>query len=178
MFLCAVSNCIFLISKTARYHIKSLQIMVFAGRLDILVISADLAGFVLDDEAELYQTFVNIVIDDIEVGSTAVVTGSRPQWRENFTTELSSMMELRAGVYRKSGAEEEKLVSECVVTLGDLRQKQPDGQTINCTLEMKPRGQIIMEVTFHPRQTKLRRKKAMYESVNIDVVLIEGCCSR
>ena len=50
-------------------------IMVFGGRLDILVISADLSEFLLLDESELKEdlnTFVEISIDGREVGTTPV----------------------------------------------------------------------------------------------------------
>ena len=129
--------------------------MSLEGKLDIHLISADLSRLVSDEE-EL-TTNVKIVIDDITVGSSVVETGPQPEWREKFSVEVASMSELRAELYSHADTELQggTLVGRGLTRLADLRFEANHNQPLKYTLELRPKGQILLEVTFHPRQIKL-----------------------
>lgn len=172
-----------LISSVSPWPGTSDIIMVFGGKLDILVISADLSQFVSGDDSEFRKedlnTFVHISIDDLGVGTSPVQYGTemygggqvltthllifRPEWKESFSVQLSNMMELKVSVYLEVDSGPERLVAQCLTALGDLRCLGHDEETLKCALEMKPQGQMFLEITFCPREYNLRRKKAMYE---------------
>ena len=145
--------------------------MAFGGKLDIRLISADLSQLDCEDNdqqrREEMRTNVKIVIDDVTVGSSAVETGAQPEWGENFSIELSSLSELRAEVYSHGDPAvpgETVLVAQCLAGLADLGSEGSQEQTAKYTLELRPTGQIVLELTFQPRQTELRREKIMQET--------------
>ena len=137
--------------------------MLFEGKLDIHLISADLTQFVPGDDSPARQgemkTNVKIVIDGITVGSSAVETGPQPVWRENLSVELelSSSSELRAELYSHSQAQlqGETVLAQAITGLADLRSRGHDKEIFKATLELSPKGQIFLEVRFHPRQVNL-----------------------
>ena len=77
------------------------------------------------------------------------------------------MMELQVKVWCETETGEQSLLAHCLTGLAELRAKGRDKEALKCTLEMKPKGQMWLEVTFHPRETKLVRKKAMYEKFHL-----------
>ena len=158
--------------------------MLFEGKLDISLISADLSQLVSEDDGQdregEMKTSVKIVIDGITVGSSAVETGPQPEWRENLSVELSSLGELRAELYSHSETElqGETVVAGGLTGLADLRAQGNDKEIIKSTLELSPKGQIFLEVTFHPRleDTNYHHRGHKYKAFSFcDVIKCAFC---
>ena len=145
--------------------------MAFGAKLDIRLLSADLSPLVSEDSEEELKTKVKIVIDDVTVGFSALESGSLPEWGENFSISLdSTMRELRAEVHRQPHPQVpgQAVLAQCRAGLTELRceAEASEEQTTNCTLELSPRGQIFLEITFHPRQATEPRKEKIKQEGN------------
>ena len=145
--------------------------MAFGAKLDIRLLSADLSPLVSEDSEEELKTKVKIVIDDVTVGCSAVKSGSVPEWGENFSVSLeSSMSELRAEVHRQPQppVPGQAVLAQCRAGLTELRceAEASEGQTTKCSLELSPRGQIFLEITFHPPQGTEPRKEKIEQEGN------------
>ena len=125
--------------------------MKFDGKLDVRLVSADLSKMVSEEDV---KTKVRIEIDGIRLGSSELETGPQAEWGEKLSAEVASVSELRAVVYSHSDREGETILGQG--QLG-LRYQTSEKETSQYTLELTPVGQILLEVTFHPRQ-KLEEK--------------------
>ena len=135
--------------------------MTFHGKLDVRLLSANLSELV---SQEAVKTKVRIGIDEITLGSSVLETGPQPEWREAFSAEVMSVSELRAEVYSQPDREGETLLGQGLAGLADIRSQGSDEETIQYTLELRPLGQIFLEIKFHPPQgTEPRKEKIKQE---------------
>ena len=125
--------------------------MKFEGKLDVRLISADLSKLVSDEDV---KTKVSIEIDGMRLGSSELETGPQPEWGEKLIAEVASVSEVRAEVYSHSDTEGETILGQALL---ELRSQASEKETSQYTLELTPVGQILLELTFHPRQ-KLEEK--------------------
>ena len=87
-----------------------------------------------------------------------------PDWSDVFSTQLARMKELKFELYNDVEEREPKKLSECVISLTELRGKGKDRTVIRFSQKMKPLAEITAETTFFPKVNhKVKRGKAVLD---------------
>ena len=94
----------------------------------------------------------------------------RPEWNESFPIQRSGVSELNVIIMTDLGESvEAKSIASTFLGVEELRSKghEQDNHAIPLSQEMNPKGKIKLMVTFHSKESKLKRRKAVCDKVYI-----------
>ena len=74
--------------------------------------------------------------------------------------KLTVMADLGEGIKERS-------IASAFLGVGELRSMGKDNEAIPLSQQMNPKGKIKMEITFHPKEAQLKRRKAVHQKIYI-----------
>ena len=131
------------------WKLISVSEKMFSGRIEIMVLSADLSK--LNSAA---NSFVRVKIDKIRIGETKVQLNTvTPTWNECFTTQMMSMEKLKLKIFNmKENGKKEKIAASHLI-ISDILEKHGDNMEIKLTQSKSNSFSLKLEILLFPNET-------------------------
>eukprot|EP00092_Neocalanus_flemingeri_P002491 GFUD01002667.1.p1 GENE.GFUD01002667.1~~GFUD01002667.1.p1 ORF type:complete len:408 (+),score=90.49 GFUD01002667.1:2-1225(+) len=123
---------------------------MFSGRIEILIVSADLSKLRLTP-----NSYVRVKIEKVDIGETEPqINTVCPIWNECFTTQMVSMDKIKLTILdRKESGKKEK-IAFCQLSIQDLNSRFGSNMEIQLTQSMESRFSLNLEIILFPTENK------------------------
>ena len=107
-------------------------------------------------------------LERVSVKDSIHETFSRPEWNDSFSVQKPNVSEIKLTIVAYLAESiPERDIAWAILGVGELRSMGKDSEPIHLSKPMNPKGNIKLEITFHPKESQLKRRRAVHQKIYI-----------